>query len=111
MNHEFKKVGKIIDELTTFLLKNGVCDIDIKINYEKSQVKIIFKFKGCRKRQKDLLIETLTQERDFCMEEYGWELMGENDASGELNLLGMCLDDVVFEEEGDLLTVMLVRNH
>ncbi len=111
MSHDIKKAGKIIDELITFLLKKGLNDVTVNVNYHKSKTVIILSFNDCNEDVKELLEETLTQERNFCMEEYGWELMGENDASGELNLVGMCVDEANFEQNGCTTQVTLIRNH
>lgn len=109
MKHHDKKIGKIIDEFTMFLLKNKCNDVDINIHCDVQGDTIRFKFKLPDSNVLELLKETLTQERDESIEEYGWELLGENDCGSELNLIGMCLDKCDFEIEGDYATVIMSR--
>lgn len=110
MNHFDKKIGKIIDELTTHLLKNNCNDIKIEINKDSTKTQLVFKFTFSDPKIISLLEDTLSQERDETLEEYGWELMGENDCSGELNLVGMCMDTFEAEFNGNEATIYLTRN-
>ncbi|MFV0499298.1 MAG: hypothetical protein ACK5NF_04605 [Bacilli bacterium] len=109
MNHFDKKIGKIIDELTTYLLKKNCNNIDISIKKSEEEVHLIFNFDFICSKLIDMLEETLSQERDESMEEYGWELLGENDCSGELNLIGMCIDDLNVEIDGNHARIELIR--
>ncbi len=110
MNHFDKKIGKIIDELTTFLLKKKCNDIKIEIHKTTEQTQLIFNFKFNDEKIITLLDDTLSQERDETLEEYGWELLGENDCSGELNLVGMCVDTFEADVNGNEATIYLTRN-
>lgn len=110
MNHDQKKIGKIIGELTMYLLKNGHQSIGLHVTSLTDRFEIDLHLDACSMDLGLLLKETLLQERDHSLEEYGWELMGESDQSGELNLLGMCIDEVIFDEEGDCLQhIKLIR--
>ncbi len=109
MNHFDKKIGKIIDELTTYLLKNKCNEIEIKVNKEAAVTQLVFKFNFSDYKIIELLEETLSQERDESTEEYAWELLGENDCSGELNLVGMCMDNFEVEIDGDSAIIYLTR--
>ncbi len=109
MKHHDKKIGKIIDEFSMFLLRNKCSDININIHCDEYEDILTFKFKVPKPAVLDLLKETLTQERDESIEEYGWELLGENDCGSELNLIGMCLDTCDFEVEGEQATVIMTR--
>ncbi len=109
MNHFDKKIGKVIDELTTFLLKKKCDDIEIKIKKHSDKVELVFGFTYTDEKIITLLEETLSQERDESLEEYGWELLGENDCSGELNLIGMCMDNFDVEITGSKALIVLTR--
>lgn len=109
MNHFDKKIGKIIDELTTYLLKNKCNEIEIKVKKTDVITQLVFKFEFGDHKIIELLEETLSQERDESTEEYGWELLGENDCSGELNLIGMCMDNFEVELNGNNATIYLTR--
>ncbi|MFV0424855.1 MAG: hypothetical protein ACK5K7_04755 [Bacilli bacterium] len=111
MNHFDKKIGKIIDELTTFLLKKKCNDIEIKVHKDTTNTQLTFQFQFNNSKILELLEETLSQERDECIEEYGWELLGENDCSGELNLVGMCMDSFDVEINDDIAKIFLTRKN
>jgi len=110
MSHEAKKVGKIVDEMLTYLLLKGAKDIQIDIKYEESEVKIQFIFFNLLLKEAELLTDTLAQTRDELLEEYAWGLIGENDYACELNLLGMCIDDFTMLEENGRTLIELRRN-
>ncbi len=109
MKHNDKKIGKIIDELTMFLLIHKCNDININVHTGSDYDKLTFKFIKPTDELVDLLVETLSQEREETIEEYGWELLGENDCSCSLNLIGMCLDSCEFKTEDDLTVIEMIR--
>lgn len=109
MNHEVKKMGKMIDELISFLLKKNLKHIKTSIDIEDEYTLITIEFDNLSAEVTSLLQETLSQERDASMEEYAWELMGESDASGELNLLGMCTDEFKMEQTDTKTKIYLKR--
>lgn len=111
MRHHDKKIGKIVDELTTYLLRKKVNNIAINIDCTKHNDIITFEFSDATDALLNILQETLTQERDEQLEEYGWELLGENDCSGELNLIGMCIDRCEFESMGEKTKITLYRSN
>ncbi len=111
MRHHDKKIGKIIDELTTYLLRKNVKNISIEIKCFEHKDKIVFTFCDATDELLNILKETLTQERDEQLEEYGWELLGENDCSGELNLIGMLIDRCEFKSIGTKTEISLFRSN
>lgn len=112
MTNEIKKNGKIIDELVTYFLKKGHHQLRMDINYTKSQTIITIWLDHVAADELALIRECLSQGRDFAMEEYGWELMGESEVSAELNLVGMCIDEVEFDHVDDtIVAIKLIRRH
>lgn len=112
MKSEISKNGKIIDELVTFFLKKGHHDLKIAINYLETKTEITLCLKNLTSNERALLEECLSQGRDYALENYGWELMGESEESAELNLVGMCIDNYQIEEEENNETkLLLIRNH
>lgn len=109
MKHNDKKIGKIIDELTVYLLKKGIHNIDINIDYTMNAYKITFKVERLSEKMTELLDETLHQEHDESIEEYGWELLGENDCSCELNLIGICIDDCIIDHQGEYTIITMEK--
>ncbi len=111
MNHNIKKNSKIVDELTTFLLKNGCNKITIELDYEIKKSTIVVKVNNLSPDLIELLTQTCTQERDLSIEEYGWELLGENDFSAELNLIGMLIDEFNIKNKDKSSILTLTRYH
>ncbi len=109
MNSEFKKLGKIADELVTYILQKNSRHVNFDISVSPKISKLVLRFDTCSETIEELLFETLSQERNIGMEEYAWELLGENDSSRELNLVGMCIDDVTVDHDGEETTITLYR--
>lgn len=111
MKHEMKKVSKIIDEMTTYGLKNGAEDIEIKIKNTPDYFKLQFVFKKIHISASDYgeLIKALKVPRQMEIEEYCWELAGENDLDLGTNLIGTMTDEVKIEQEEDSLMIELFR--
>lgn len=110
MVNETKKIGKIIDELVTYFLYRGheKVTIDIKKEHEATSIKI-----SMLMLPTDDIVEIrhqLEQKRDYAMEEYGWELMGECETTSELMLVGLCMNQVIIEEKDGQLVIELIRN-
>lgn len=111
MRHEFKKNGKIVDELLIFFLKKGHHEVRFDIKYTKEQTDFTIFLENISQDEKALIDECFSQTRDESMEEYGWELMGECELSAELNMVGMCIDAHHIEEEGNIMMIHLTRKH
>ncbi len=111
MDHEFKKAGKIIDEIVTHLLRKGHRELNVDLKLNNNESIFTIKLERVDDDLLKLLDETLNQERDLSIEEYGWELMGESDFSSELNLVGMCLDEFRILKNDDYTEFMLIRNN
>ena len=111
MRHEYKKLARIVDELTTFFLENHAKDVslDIKILEKKEIVTI----KAFPVDNMDVVIEDLQRmlscPRESEMEEYYWELAGECDHSTELGLVGTMIDSASIDYDDDSLCLELVR--
>ncbi|MGL5042920.1 MAG: hypothetical protein ACRC6X_07490 [Culicoidibacterales bacterium] len=112
MINEKKKIGKMIDELTTFFLKKGHWDLRIDIKYTKTETTLSITVPNLSVEEGRLIKECFSQKRDCTMEEYGWELMGESETSSELNLLGMCIDSFTMIDAGnDKTAIEILRKH
>ncbi len=111
MRHHDKKIGKIVDELVTYLLRKNCRNIKISIECSSDNDKIVFTFCDATDALLNLLKETLTQDRNEQLEEYGWELLGENDCSGELNLIGMLIDKCEFKSIGKYTQITMYRQN
>lgn len=112
MVNEKKKIGKMIDEVTTFFLKKGHYKLRIDLDYTKKFMVLRIHIPNLSANESEMITKCFSQKRDLTMEEYGWELMGESETSSELNLVGMCIDSFSFEDAEDGITILEIkRNH
>lgn len=111
MRTNIKKVTKIVDELTSYiLLKKGT---NISINILETQGKYVIKFytENIILSKSDIsdIKEALGTPRQKDMEEYYWQLGGLNQPEGELELIGMMTDDFSIAYENNKLSLELIR--
>lgn len=108
--HENKKMGKIIDEMIIYLMDKKINDIKIHITNDEITTIIEIKFL----RPDDVIIDCIKQELHFHrereLEEYGWELLGEDDHSCEMNLVGILVDEVIYQDREGYFSIRLIRN-
>ncbi|TCK92892.1 hypothetical protein EDC19_2048 [Natranaerovirga hydrolytica] len=111
MKHNNKRVCKIIDELTTFLLFVGATDININVKNREKEYLIFINSDFERKNEKQIqkLIKGITSPKQEEIEEYYWELTGESDVSGEFNLVGIMIDKAEVKVEGNHISIELMR--
>ena len=111
MKHEHQRNIRIIDELITFCYKCGADNIMMNIAKDDTQYTL-----NVEAKVTDLSSETLTLVEKFLsaprcheMEEYYWELTGEDDTDCELGLVGMMIDDAEIFYEDSILRITLIR--
>ncbi|PRX24192.1 hypothetical protein BX659_12416 [Orenia metallireducens] len=114
MKHEKMKIIKILDEILSFSLNNQADEIDIKIKVNEEQTIIKFKDNSPNLNQDKLeeIEEMLNIEKQPEVEEYYWELIGQNDYCDELSVVGLMIDKAIITykpQEG--LEVTLYRNN
>ncbi|MCE5196999.1 MAG: hypothetical protein LLG09_07730 [Negativicutes bacterium] len=111
MQHEAKKITRIVDELLTLLLLNESNEIDIKIQKQNQETEITMIQHQYSHDQR--LIEqlrfNLNAPRQKEVEGYYWQLAGENASSDGLYLVGTMVDQATVEERGEDLFIHLVR--
>lgn len=111
MRHEYKKVARIVDELTTFFLEKGAKDINLDIKVLEG--KEIITIKAYPVEQIERVIEDLQKmlsyPRESELEEYYWELAGECDYSSELAIIGGMIDTASIDYDDDSICLELVR--
>jgi hypothetical protein len=109
MHQESKKICKITSEILLYLMSQGyykvVFDIDVKDH--------IFTLKfNLKNVPKDVILymdRKINSEREYEIEEYGWELMGESTESNELEMIGLIVDKLEIEQKGDTTYFTLIR--
>ena len=111
MNHTNQRNMKIVDELMMFCL-NHRCD-NINLNLKIEDEKTIITIKAyINNLSDDILSEIkslLSTPRRPEMEEYYWNLNGNDDPDSELILIGMMTDDVIIEYKNNELKIKLIR--
>ncbi len=102
--HETLKNAKIVEEIFSYLLEHGCQKINVTLEVKETETTFTVVLDDDKK-----LLERLRKDiyccRDQELEEYGWELMGENECE-ELHTLGMLIDhyDKVYENDQVIIT-------
>lgn len=111
MRHENKKVCRIVDELTTWLLQEDTNEIDLKIKKCEDRTLIRLVDYGTHLTDEDIeeISRTLNCQRQHEVEEYYWQLAGESDCDQELLLLGAMIDEAIVRKEDGNLILELTR--
>ncbi|MGH4050205.1 MAG: hypothetical protein ACREVX_02445 [Clostridium sp.] len=112
MKHINQRNIKIVTELMCYCYKHGSDNvhIDIKKNKEKTIIFIRAKISFISKEKLELLEKLLNAPRCHEMEEYYWNLTGDNDTDTELTLIGMMIDEAhITYIDGEYLEILLTR--
>ncbi|MGH4137831.1 hypothetical protein [Clostridium sp.] len=112
MRHTHQRNTKIVTELMGYCYNHGSENIHIDINKEKEKVVIFIKAKisSITKEDLELLDRSLNAQRCHEMEEYYWNLTGDNDSYSELILVGMMIDEAHINYiNGEYLEILLTR--
>lgn len=102
----------MINEILNYAVHRGARDCHIKINeVSNKDNEIIMTFKPLDLSITELneLRESLDIPRQVQVEEYSWELVGENEYYHELNMIGMMTDEASVEYNDNCLKVKLYR--
>ena len=108
-NNEVKKITKLVDEVTSLLMRSGSNDIDIKIKREEnlSTITIIDHTSSYPNEEIASLNDVLNIQRLCEVEEFYWELMGDDSHEDELFLVGSMVDKATVNKiDNDLYIVM-----
>ncbi len=111
MRHEIKKICKIVDEVTTFLLTDDTDMVDFKINKleDRTIINIVDYNTHLTQEDVDDLIDCLNVQRQIEVEEYYWQLVGECDNDSELTMVGVMVDSAKIEIKDNNMYMELVR--
>ena len=111
MRHEIKKICKIVDELTTLLLRDDTDEVDFKIKRSNTDTKIFITDYNTKYKVDDVedLMTCLNVQRQHEVEEYYWQLVGECDNDSELTVIGAMVDDAKIEIKDNNLYIELIR--
>jgi len=107
--HKNMKNAKIMEEVFAYLLEKGYQKIDASMVILNDETKFIVTVHT----ENDTLVQAFKNDmfccRDYELEEYGWELMGESTCACELDTLGMLVDSYDIEYENGVCAITLHR--
>ncbi len=111
MKHEIKKICKIIDEMTTLLLRDDTNTVDFKIKKmdDRTVISIVDYDTNYSEKEVNDLIECFNVQRQREVEEYYWQLVGECDNDSELTIIGVMIDSASIEVRDNNMYIELVR--
>ncbi|MEG0775527.1 hypothetical protein [Clostridium sp.] len=106
MRHLRQRNIKIVSEIMNYLLKIGCKDvhIDYYINENIINFNFLCVIENLEKEFVDNMETLLSIPRRHDIEEYYWELTGDDDLDSELSLVGMMVDDatICYKNNKDL---------
>lgn len=107
---ETLKSIKLISELAAFVFKAGGKEFDIKFKDKDEKIKITIEsdIEGLTESCIATL-EGLDTPRQSEVENYYWELVGENDNYQELTLVGMMIDEAEYSYEDKHLKITVTK--
>jgi hypothetical protein len=107
--HEKMKIANVVKEIHIYLLERGIKHIHVETEVLKKETK----FTICLPKEYKDFIDDFKEEiyccRDCSLEEYGWEIMAENNSDSELQQLGMMVDSYEIKEEENRFYIILHR--
>ncbi|WP_430884094.1 hypothetical protein [Fusibacter sp. JL216-2] len=111
MQHEVKKITLIINELLTMFLLNGGQEIDMKVKRIDGETEIVLEHHNCTYDEAfiERLEHNLNTMRQFEVEGYYWQLVGEDESADELYLVGAMVDEADVSCENGELKIRLLR--
>ncbi|RRD39726.1 hypothetical protein EII29_05545 [Leptotrichia sp. OH3620_COT-345] len=112
MKTNIKIISKIVSEITSFYLGNGVEDFHIKIDKKAEKNEYVIYTHGFTKlseKRVDEMKKLMSVHHDMEYDEY-WELMGEGEAADELILVARICDSVIIQYENGILEIILRKS-
>ncbi|KAB3534111.1 hypothetical protein F8154_09760 [Alkaliphilus pronyensis] len=111
MSEHQSRIYKIINEITNYMLKAGSknCSISIEKVDKSVYITLVGRSVVLSSNEIQELEDALSIQRQQPVEEYLWELAGENENYDELNLVGMMIDESKIKYDDGCLTITVIR--
>jgi len=112
LKHTDQRNIKIVTELMGYCYKHGSDNVHIDVNKENEKIIIFIRAQTSVITKKNLehLEKALNTPRCHEMEEYYWNLTGDNDTYTELTLVGMMIDEAhINYVDEEYLELLLTR--
>lgn len=112
MQHEVKKLNLIMNELVNLMYQHGAEDVDVNIkkNGEISELTVIHRNAEYAKDFVDQVRYDLNTQRQCEVEGYYWQLVGDDEPSEELHLVGAMVDTAEVEMKENDLHIHITRS-
>lgn len=104
-----QKICKIIEELSLYLMDNGIYDLNIDIKQDDEKDILTFVFNEINDEVKTFILSKIKGERDIEIEEYGWELMGEGASDDDLGIINALVDKIDYDENDNKTVIRMIR--
>lgn len=108
---EIKIITNIVQEISLFLMIHGYKHYKLEVKNDNGTTLIIISIAPPKHDLIDRMKEKITGDREIEIETYGWELLGDIDARGELLMVGSLIDDMIVEEFKEETKITLVRKN
>ena len=111
MQSEIKKITRIINEMTYVLMKKGSIDLEVKVKKNKDLSTIYIVDYNTKYSDEEIceLNEVLNIQRQCEVEEFYWELMGDDSHEDELFLVGSMVDKATVNKIDKDLHIVMYR--
>ena len=111
MQHEVKKITLIINELISMMLLNGAEEIDVNIKRKADVSEVTLIHRDCQYPGEfiEKMRYNLNTQRQSEVEGYYWQLVGDDETSEELHLVGAMIDEAKVEMQQNDLHIHIVR--
>lgn len=108
---EAKVNAKIIQQLSFFLMTNRVKDFHIHVQPTDNGVQFTISSKDITRELRDYMMEKANKKRELEVEIYGFELLGDESAHNELDVLGAFIDRMETYTEKDIHHLIITRTY
>lgn len=111
MQNEIRKLTKLVDEITSFLMRHGSDNISVNIkrDEELSTITIIDYNSAYPDEEISSLNDVLNIQRQCEVEQFYWELMGDDSHEDELFLVGSMIDKATVNKIDNNLHIVIYR--
>ena len=112
MKFNTEKNLRIMNELVAFFLNLGCTNIhiDLSINDNTSHFLLTGNISNLKDKNFNILKDSLCVPRQHEIEEYYWNLIGENETGSQISLVGMMIDKCNISFEKNILRLEIYRN-
>jgi hypothetical protein len=111
MKYEIQKISRIVDVVIDFFMTHSSSKINISIEDAPDRYIIVIQSENinCNPEMANKLNRLLNVQRQREIEEYYWQLGGNDVEGDEINLIGMMVDEAIIENNCPSIKITLIR--